>query len=376
MEPIRVLILLVCLLLTHGCAQGNPGGDDTNSNANANTNNHALCVPGSCPAGQWCMPDGTCEACTVDAHCGLQCLDCTQTQTPNCSPEGQCVCFTDDQCGDGYYCEGGVCNLCGMSDPLHCGLQCTVCAGASPSCVNGLCVCGVDTDCEPGQWCNGGSCEPCNTAAHCGSDCLPCDATVPVCNGDTLQCVMCVVDGDCPGATDICEGEVCVTTCLADGCTTDTAPSGETCPAAKLVGRPDALAGAFYSGDTTGDGDDDNLSTNDSDCWDAKYDNFYRVYLMVGDQLAVTLTPTDSEFDAMMKLYSGIDCEANGDGDLIDCYDSSYDGGAESLSYTATADGWYTVVVDGRMAFTEDHDWGTYNLTLNLTCATAGCCCP
>lgn len=391
--------LLICVaVVASGCAVGEPGQtNNTNENENGN-GNHGICTPGTCPPGQWCEPPGTCVDCDTDEHCGPDCLDCTGTLTPVCE-QGRCVCQTDEHCGDGYFCDDGQCVLCPMNDPLHCGPRCLVCGGSTPTCHDGHCVCGDNDDCEPGYYCDNTTCVPCNTGDHCGPDCLPCDAATPVCKSDTLECVGCEDDGDCvdptpacrpdilecvecveathcPLATDLCESYECVSTCQAEGCTTDNGPDGETCGAAKIVGRIDAISGAFYTGDTTGDGDDDNLSTNDSDCWDAKYDNFYRMYLMVGDQLQVTLDPQESDFDAMMKLYAGIDCADNGEDDLIDCYDQAYDGGTETLSHTATADGWYTVVVDGRMAFSDDYDYGAYQVTFTLTYGPSGSCCP
>jgi hypothetical protein len=157
------------------------------------------------------------------------------------------------------------------------------------------------------------------------------------------------------------------------GCTSDTAPDGESCGAAKIVGRIDAIAGVNYNGDTTGDGNDDDLGTNDSACWDAKYDNFYRLYLYDGDSLTVNLDVQDNDFNGMMKLYEGVVCE-NG-GDSYTCYNDNGDGGDESLAYVAVGDGWRTVVVDGRMAFNDDYDWGPYNIAFSLVEGAGACSC-
>ena len=100
------------------------------------------------------------------------------------------------------------------------------------------------------------------------------------------------------------------------------------------------------------------------------------IYLMTDDVIDVILSPQHPEFDAMMKLYSGVNCEGGGDSDLIECYHDGYDGAVELFSYRATADGWYSIVVDGRSAFDEYHDYGEYAFQVGLTCATADCCCP
>jgi hypothetical protein len=189
------------------------------------------------------------------------------------------------------------------------------------------------------------------------------------------MCVECLSNTDCPEADTHCEDNACVPDCLAEGCATDDTPSGEECAQAKIVGRTDAMSVALYSGDTTGDGNDDDLSSGGGDCYDAKYDNFYRIYLLAGDQLDVELHGLDGDFDAMLKLYEGTDCAANGDTDLVGCYQSGYDGDPESLTHVAGSDGWYTIVVDGRYAFADHYDYGGYDLDISLTCVEVDCCC-
>jgi hypothetical protein len=198
----------------------------------------------------------------------------------------------------------------------------------------------------------------------------------PFCRADGQNCAECLADPDCTEPDTHCENDVCVPDCLAQGCVTDNNPDGEDCAHAKIVGRLDAINLVTYSGDTTGDGDDDDLSTNDSDCWDAKYDNFFRIYLIAGDQLDADLYGLEWEFDAMMKLYSGTDCADNGENDLISCTNDGGDGNDESLTYVAPADGWYTLVVDGRSAFSNEEDYGYYDLDIVLTCVDTNCCCP
>ena len=183
----------------------------------------------------------------------------------------------------------------------------------------------------------------------------------------------CLDDGACP-ADQHCAAGACVPDCQVQGCASDLAPNGKKCSTAWVIGRKAALAGFSHSSDTTDMGNDDDLDTNKTACWDARDDVFYRVWMQAGESLTVAVTPTDWSFDVMLKLYVGTAC----DGDpatLIGCTNDGWDDEKEQTTYTATADGWITVVVDGRMAFYDDYDFGKYTLAATLSCQAAGCCC-
>lgn len=130
--------------------------------------------------------------------------------------------------------------------------------------------------------------------------------------------------------------------------------------------------------DTTNAGNNDDLDSplfgGDSDCYDAKYDHFYKIYLFAGESMTVTVSPMDQLFDVMVKLYQGTECDSNADS-VIDCYNNAGDTKPEQLSFTATVDGWITIVVDGRIAFDDDWDFGQYSIAVKLTCNQADCCC-
>jgi len=120
-----------------------------------------------------------------------------------------------------------------------------------------------------------------------------------------------------------------------------------------------------------------------SECWDASYDNFYRIFLMPGEKLSVTATPDDLYFDLMLKIYTGTECDDDkagwfdkNDKYLLGCYNSGWDDEPESFQYSAAAQGWYTVVVDGRQVGPEEEDWGAYEIQITLTCTQSNCCCP
>jgi hypothetical protein len=138
------------------------------------------------------------------------------------------------------------------------------------------------------------------------------------------------------------------------------------------------MAGWIGAGDTTNAGNDDDLPSamfGDSSCWDAQTDVFYRVFLVAGDTLRVTLSPRTPSFDSMLMVYAGTSCAAGGD-DPIACFNDGSDGKTDSIPGLAVATtGWHTVVVDGRMAFAEDEDFGPFDLRI-LVDAKGGACCP
>ena len=335
-------------------------------------NGDCLCIGDSCGPGFWCNGDSHCQPCIDALHCGLECVICGYP-TPVCDGEECVECLTDEFCAAGHWCQSGMCMACPDNDPLHCGLSCETCSPKQPQCTNGECVCSGNS-CGDFYDCVAGSCALCNLDDSCGKDCAPCEGATPHCREDGEACVECANAGQC-GVEEKCDEFVCKPDCDALGCATDEGPDGEKCGEAIVVGRPEAEAGVQFKGDTFGDGNNDDQDGGGSDCWDAKYDNFYRIWLVAGDKLEVTLEPTDWDFDAMMKLYKGTSCDGSGDDDLVDCYDDKSDGGVETIVYSVPADGWYTVVVDGRMAFEEDADYGDYKIDFKLTCKYEGCCC-
>ena len=152
-------------------------------------------------------------------------------------------------------------------------------------------------------------------------------------------------------------------------------PQGDSCGTARVIGRFAALEGVVISGDTSGAKNNDDLSTNQTECWDAKYDNYFRIYLVAGEKLDATVTPHLYDFDSMLKLYQGMGCNKGGS-PLIGCYNDGNDGNADHLAgAVAPVDGWYTIVVDGRMAFDDDYDWGPYSLVVRIPEAAPGTCC-
>jgi hypothetical protein len=301
-------------------------------------------------------------ACAAIGLCGPQCILCPEQQ-PNCVND-VCVCNAAS-CWGAALCEAGVCVPCTDYDAAHCGAACAVCGGDAPHC-------------------KGGTCMLCNQDASCGQACQPCPALTPKCKPDGSGCVGCLGDGDCQAGW-LCNANACIPPCKAQGCAADLSAGGQSCKKAFVVGRLEASKTVKFAHDTSDSGDDDDLNYffGKTECWDASYDLFYRIYLMPGETLSAVVTPKYEYFDVMLKLYTGTECdldsagifEAN-DKYLIGCYNSGYDEKPESFSYNASAEGWFTIVVDGRQVGSEYEDWGPFELSVTLKCSEANCCCP
>jgi len=371
-------------------AQNGQDSQDGQSNQDPGVVDAGCDIDDQCPKGYFCESH-ECVPCEMDTKCGPDCLAC---DAPLFCKNGKCVeCFITE-CGEGTWCDGGFCKPCTDDDPGHCGADCEPCLGKFPACVQGECVCSGDS-CGAGKVCLDGDCAACDLDDHCGTDCVKCESPTAHCLGGD-HCVQCVVDGDCDGALVCDAGGSCVEcvvnedcagglfcdkgTCTdvcnsAEGCLTDEAPDGKKCAKAKVIGRKAALAGYVHNGDTTNDGNNDDLSfplfQDKTECWDADADNFFRIYLYKGEALSATVIP-DSQVDSMMKVYHGIGCKAGGD--AYDCIENGDRGDPDVLAdWPAPADGWYTIVVDGRRSM--DDDYGPYTLQVSISCNDEHCCC-
>ena len=313
-----------------------------------------------CQPGKSCV-DAACVTCEDLGLCGPECVECPAT-TPDCLAD-ICVC-NETSCGAAAVCEGGACVACGPSDPAHCGADCLVCAGDAPHCLDGGCIF-------------------CNADAQCGPACEACGGETPLCRPDGVGCVACLADADCQNG-DLCTDYSCIPDCQASGCQTDLNDGGKKCSEAFVIGRPEASGIFHHEGDTYGDNNDDDLNYvfEHPECWDASYDHFFRIYLMPGDTIAVNLIPKDNFFDAMLKLYTGTMCDDDDAGlfqsnatYIIQCWNDESDGDPEFFTHAVSEEGWYTIVVDGRQSGDEE-DWGEYGIDITLTCSQENCCCP
>lgn len=204
----------------------------------------------------------------------------------------------------------------------------------------------------------------------CGPSCSACPAGAPLCASDGSGCIECFGDGNC-GAEEICDGTgTCVPACSVQGCETDVTVSGDDCENAFTIGRSNALTGFGWNSTTVGSGNDSNLSNSSTACWDAKNDEAYRIYMLAGEQVNISASPMDIDFDLMLKLFQGTSC---GNSNVITCFNQGYDGAQETTMYQATEDGWVTIVVDGRQAQSDIN--GPYTMIVSLVCNDTNCCC-
>ena len=89
-------------------------------------------------------------------------------------------------------------------------------------------------------------------------------------------------------------------------------------------------------------------------------DEFFRIYLYPGETVAMSQS---AGFTARTKFYASDSCA----GDADDCNGST-------LVFSATVEGWHTLVVDGASSAFED--WGSYNLSVSLNESASACPCP
>jgi sulfatase modifying factor 1 len=76
------------------------------------------------------------------------------------------------------------------------------------TCISGTCVYSPsDTGCGGNKQCAGaGECSECKADSSCGATCVACGGATPKCKdlGTTSQCVACLSNADCSGATPVC----------------------------------------------------------------------------------------------------------------------------------------------------------------------------
>jgi hypothetical protein len=349
-----------------------------------------------------CEPDCTGLECGPDPVCGLSCGVCTPPDT--CSDEGQCVppcvpdctgleCGPDPVCGEscgecepGDTCEDGVCvtpcvpNCAGREcgpDPA-CGESCGFCTLPETCNSAGRCVCVPDcsaVECGPDPICSisCGDCTPpeiCNSAGMCV--CVP-DCTGLECGPDpvcSVSCGACTDPEEC-NAEGRCEVPGCPPP--VESCTTGT-QNRRGCSGARIIGRTAAGTGSGYS-----ISDDTCYAWNEfdySDCYDAGYDHAYRIYMLEGETIHITVDPWyDCAWEFWWDMTLHVITSAAG------CYDMDctnrvlchrYISSEFNYDHTATQDGWVVIVVDGSTAFDDE---GDYDFAVRLDCRDPGCGC-
>ena len=328
-----------------------------------------------CAGGNWCS-DGVCVPCNDNTHCGSSCANCTASGDVCNAGSTMCVdCNVDGDCGSGKWCSANVCTACNTSD--HCGTSCVACESTHPTCDGSQCQC-TPTSCPSYQQCVGGACGLCQTSAACGASCSACPSNLPHCFAEaaTSSCVECLNDGHCTGGYT-CDPSlhVCKDPCWPPvvSCTTGT-QSRDGWNNARTIGRTAAATGSGYQiSDNTCYAND--RFDESSGCWDANSDHTYRIYLRATEKIDVTLTTGEpcgyyASWYATFSVYGATGgCQGTTKGSRLFCVDQKT---SHVTSYTAPADGWYYVIVDGSSAFDDE---GDYTFRVKLTCKTAGCEC-
>ncbi len=270
-------------------------------------------------------------------------------------------------CSGGFTFSGGSCQ-----DVNEC-IQGTHNCDAHATCTNT--VGSFTCSCNAYYTGNGITCTFCNTDGQCGATCTACGGGTPYCkdygNG-TTQCVQCRTDGDCTSGYVCNTSNQCVQPVPPESCTTGT-QSRDRCSNARIIGRSTAKTSSGYViSDNTCSAY--NRVDQSSGCYDAGADHVYRIYLRAGETAAITLSNSwacpaysSSYWNSTLAIYNDVGC---GSSARVWC-DDYFEG---TKSYTAPADGWYYIVVDGSTAFDDE---GDYTLTVKLqNCVTTGCNCP
>jgi hypothetical protein len=215
------------------------------------------CDATSCPGCLTCQGDGTCgnpcggvgccdndtcvsgeddDACGMNGAACVQCSDFDEYATCSAGGTGgNCICTSQASCPAGFNC-GTAPDGCGGT------LNCGVCGGTTPICVNNVCTaCSQSNPCPVGQVCCGGECFTgvCCAAGDCapsGDMCAsnlcrcgggsPCSGSTSTCCGTPAACTNTNTDAAncgscgnaCTGETPICLNGVCV---AAEVCTDD-----------------------------------------------------------------------------------------------------------------------------------------------------------
>jgi len=222
---------------------------------------------------------------------------------------------------------------------------------------------------------NGTTCTFCNSDLQCDAACAACGGGTPYCkdNGNgTTQCVQCRTDGDCTSGYVCNAAGQCVQPVPPESCTTGN-QSRDRCSNARIIGRSTAKTSSGYtiSDDTCYA---NNRVDQSSGCWDAGADHTYKIYLRAGERAVITLSTSwacpsynSTSWDATLAIYNDASCSSSA---RVWC-DDYFEG---TTTYTAPADGWYIIVVDGSTAFDDE---GDYTLTVKLqNCVSTGCNCP
>jgi len=266
--------------------------------------------------------------------------------------------------------------------------------------------CVDDSDCLDNFWCNAGTCMEANTSVHCGDgdDGWEACGNYERCAGSVKGCTFCTSDEFCGTSCTACAGgEGCFNhgtttecrpdcvngnTCTASatescirnlcvepvcngslaGTTCANSPTalGETCATAVIIGRTTARTGYSRLVNQGAAADDNNCDSGSGNC----RDSFFKIFLVEGETLTVTVDPSDNSNPTIRITEPGASC-GSACTDEISCVNNGGDFATETLTYVARASGYHTIKAD-----TVDCDNENFTLAVNLTCGKTGCSCP
>jgi sulfatase modifying factor 1 len=156
---------------------------------------------------------------------------------------------------------GGPCaEVCNMPPPAVCKTTAIATSyEATGTCSSGACsYAPTDRACGTNEQCAGaGVCSECKADSSCGATCAACRGETPKCKdlGATSQCVGCLSNADCGGATPICDMAVNVCrspSCVGLAATCGPSGNGDCCASTVVTGVTTASFYRSYDGITPG----------------------------------------------------------------------------------------------------------------------------
>lgn len=185
------------------------------------------------------------------------------------------------------------------------------------------------------------------------------------------------LDGDEPDGDEPVDGDV--PSCSVQGCDSGS-ESRAGCGNARTIGRLEASYGLGYStsfADTCNAGNHFNGAPVGGCAGQGQgNDHVYRIFLLNGEEIFISFIPfTQCDFSMddpyfLFSIWTASECQDKVCPTALYCESGVTTMNSLSGTFTATADAWYFLVIDGETA-----DDGDYILDVDLTCEAAGCGC-
>jgi len=156
--------------------------------------------------------------------------------------------------------------------------------------------------------------------------------------------------------------------CAVAGCLTS---SGDrlTCATARTIGRRTAGPLGGYNATITLLPASSSITDGTITCLALGADHAYKLFMRKGETAAVTLSDaSDAGVKFNTQFWESGDCTTN-----VCAGSATKCGSSTGGSYSATADGWVTIMISGQSPL----DFGSYTVKVSLTgCKTTDCECP